>query len=69
MDKKPLKTDMGSEFFRALFPGLFGNMRVDVHRCLNIRVAEPLLHFLDGYSGFKKQAAMRMAQAVSGDNL
>ena len=45
---------MGSEFFRALFPGLFGNMRVYVHRCLNIRVSEPLFHFLDGYSGFKQ---------------
>ena len=60
---------MGSEFFRAFFPCLFGNMRVDVRRCLNIRVAEPLLHFLDGYSGFKKQTAMSMAQAMSGDYL
>ena len=66
-----LKIDVGSELFGHSFFGFFGDMRVNIHRCLNVRVSEPFLHFLDRYSGFKKQAAMSMARPLelTGDPL
>ena len=61
-----LKIHVFCELLSRLFFGLFGDVRIDIHRGLNVSMAETILHFLDRCARFEEQAAMRMPEAVNG---
>lgn len=50
-----LKIDVIGELFTGLLPFLFSDMSVYIHGCLDVRVSEAFLHFLQGCTGLKEQ--------------
>ena len=64
-----LKINEFRELFGSFFFPLFGDVRVNIHRCLDVGMAKPFLDLFEWRSHLKQQAAMGVPEAVECDML
>ena len=64
-----LKINEFRELFGSFFFPLFGDVRVNIHRCFDVCMAKPFLDLFEWRSHLKQQAAMGVPEAVECDML
>lgn len=64
-----LKINEFRELFGGFFFPFFRDVRVNIHRCLDVGMAKPFLHLFKWRSHLEQQAAMGVPEAVKCDML